>query len=546
VKATFLAWNGKNDESNALLQKRKQFPRESLELAMNQVNLSWVVTDEASRNKALDLLKDADTVAKGYMDNEKKMKELVSDFKADWTDAVKAIFMLECRLCYAESLLQRAFVQLSLGSYVKGAFNFRKAFKLFQEIEKDSLKCKVSGEIQDLIKFNTGIFLFMTSFAPGVFMKVLEFFGFVSDREKGIRYLTEVFEAGGLRSPLAGLFLMLNFLVIPRGLTSIADNMKQAHVVIEKANKMLPESVFFQLMNGQLLLKEGDLPGAIVCHEKAIKGCENLGVIPTSFHFNLAVCYYVARDWKKAASILEQITSEQTKKFDMKGLAALQLASCYHMSGETEKGAKFLDKVPSFITKSSRFDKLAERKAAAYKKRGLGLASYELMFFRRDLHHLKKKDAEEILKELESSYAKMKDNSEDRSTFLLMKSVLIRILGNSKEAKEVLQSIINMEKEIKEEIWVIPNALQEFAEILYFEGKIDEAETLLKKAIKYNGYDWHETVQNRIKLSLDTIKKDRKEGSNKGEKYQIPDDELLTEKQLEAVTHDEKSDDELD
>jgi hypothetical protein len=98
------------------------------------VNISWVVTDEASRDKALDLLKEADSIAKTYSDSEKKLvilpiflqwqKELMSDLKVEFNETNKQLFSMECKLVYAESLLQRAFVQLSLGSYLKGIFIF--------------------------------------------------------------------------------------------------------------------------------------------------------------------------------------------------------------------------------------------------------------------------------------------------------------------------------------------------------------------------------------------------------------------------------------
>jgi len=49
--------------------------------------------------------------------------------------------------------------------------------------------------------------------------------------------------------------------------------------------------------------------------------------------------------------------------------------------------------------------------------------------------------------------------------------------------------------------------MQELGEILYFDGKIDESESWFIKANKYSNYDYQEVVQNRVKYSLDTIKK---------------------------------------
>jgi hypothetical protein len=74
--------------------------------------------------------------------------------------------------------------------------------------------------------------------------------------------------------------------------------------------------------------------------------------------------------------------------------------------------------------------------------------------------------------------------------------------------------LISLEKEVKDETWTIPNACQELGEVYYWSGNLDEAENWMKKANKYSGYDWHDVVGNRIRLSLETIRKDKKAKGN--------------------------------
>lgn len=45
-----------------------------------------------------------------------------------------------------------------------------------------------------------------------------------------------------------------------------------------------------------------------------------------------------------------------------------------------------------------------------------------------------------------------------------------------------------MEKQVADDLWVVPNALQELAEIAYFSGDIDAAERLLQRGSAYSGF----------------------------------------------------------
>ena len=56
---------------------------------------------------------------------------------------------------------------------------------------------------------------------PGTFLTVLEALGFKADRDKGMLMLNTVYEHGGVRSPVAAMILLANYLFIPRALTNV-------------------------------------------------------------------------------------------------------------------------------------------------------------------------------------------------------------------------------------------------------------------------------------------------------------------------------------
>jgi len=197
-----------------------------------------------------------------------------------------------------------------------------------------------------------------------------------------------------------------------------------------------------------------------------------------------------------------------------------------------------LEQVPGMVSKNSRFDKLADKKYAQCKKRGLGLAIFELMFVRRDLSHMKEKDAERVLALVETNFSKSKSDPENTAVYSLLKGVLLKQMHQVPNAKECFQKVISLEPEIKVDLWVLPNALQEFGEILYFEGNLDESEKMFKQASKYNNYDWQEVVANRVKVSLQTIKKDKeKKGETVVEEQLAPttSEDIEIEQQLNSM-----------
>jgi len=254
---------------------------------------------------------------------------------------------------------------------------------------------------------------------------------------------------------------------------------------------------------------------------------------PNAYTMHLSVCYLAALDWAEAAKTLQGIISLKENEFDMKGLAGIQLAACYYMLGDEEKAKTLLDQVPGMINKHSRFDKLAEFKYSQFKRRGLGFAVFELMYVRRDLRHMHAQHAEKILSLVETNFSKTKGTPEETAVYSLLKGALLRQTHQESNAKECFKKVISLEP-IKDELWCLPNALQELAEIYYFEGNLEESETLLKKANTYRNYDWQDVTSNRINISLQTIKKEKEK---KGQ--------AVSEASITPTVEDEEIEDQL-
>jgi len=522
----YYAWNNEFDKAyEAAGDLKNIYPRHANLCAGISASKAWISSASEQKNEALSAYKAAEDLATSFIKSDEKLNQLTMKMtgKIDVDPVIKWNWLIDCKLVVADCLLNRAIFQMTMGIVVKVAYNMRKSWKMFEKIKRDIAEkqkenIKVEECIENELKFSLGLFYFFVSFAPGMFLKVLELLGFVANRELGIQYMNEMIDKETMKETNAAVFLLLNYLVIPRGLTKKEENLNSADKILVQMLIKYPKCSFLLMMASQLEMKKGNIKQAQHYAQVAIDSISNLPVVPNNYNANLAGTYYVARDWKAAANMLEKICNGNSQDFEMKGMSGIQLATCYHMMGEDGKCEEVLQRIPTMITKASRFDKLAEKKLVQFRNRGITLGVFEFMYIRRDLHHLKMEDLKAIQEILEQQYKKTIPNTESKMVYLLIKAVILTNLEDVEQAKTCLKEIISNAKQVKNDVWIMPNAYQELGEIYYFEKNEDGAEEMFKAAYKYKDYDFEDVVRNRIKLSLDTIQKEKSTPKEKKEK----------------------------
>lgn len=105
-------------------------------------------------------------------------------------------------------LYMLAVLQLTRDSKLKGAFNMRKSWKVFEESLKMVSSDKSGLFDEELIRclnFGAGFFFFAMSIIPQKFLKLIELVGFKADRDLGLKYIRECHDAGGVRCPFASI-----------------------------------------------------------------------------------------------------------------------------------------------------------------------------------------------------------------------------------------------------------------------------------------------------------------------------------------------------
>jgi len=380
-----LIWDNKFEEAEkAFSSKSANFPRHALHHAEVAFLRSFITADSNDTDTAVARLKHAKKLAehqlkfyeKGTMPNGLPPTDKV----------VFANTHLDTRVVMGDVLYMLAVLQLTRDSKLKGAFNMRKSWKVFEESLKMVSLDKSGIYDQELVRclnFGAGFFFFAMSIIPQKFLKLIELVGFKADRDLGLKYIRECYDAGGVRCPFASIVLLFNNLILPRGLANPAKYLKEADLLIQQSLIKYPNGSLFQVMGSHCARKQCNVDEGIRYMEAAIENCRTLGVAPLIYKYELANCFCMKLKWDVAASNFEPLV--ETEKFQVRALCGLQLAGSYFMAGQRKKALEMFQRVPTLVKKNSSVDPIVAAQAQRYHACGGHFAAFELLYIRRDL-----------------------------------------------------------------------------------------------------------------------------------------------------------------
>lgn len=547
-KAVFMMWNNQyNDAEEELRTKKETNPRFALEFAhMNLVKTLMTSTNE-DREKLLDLFKEADTLASSAKygapmfsddddgndesdeeDQKKSKKELKSErkknkkaFKARKKEASKAgvgfdqAWKLECDVIYADALLMRSICQLMMNSYLKGCINLRKAWgcyhTLIQTVEKDTENA-IPYELKMCIKYGTGTFYAFLALVPANVMKLLSVIGFISDRDLGEQYLTEVLESNTIRSPFAALVLCTLYLFLPTGLGNVDETLVRAKKVLETMNGRYPNNTYFNGYANFYYRKKGEVEPAVRSITLAAENAERAGLVPLLIKYLYADTLFMDQQWENALCQYRKILDylqETKERFAYTGQIVLSIAACHVMLNDDKEGMVWIKKVGSMYNPKSKNDANSPKFAARViaNPRLLPLSGIFMLYINRDLAHMNKDQGQRVLGELRR-VTKGKDLSgpEAENLFNLFLGVTEKGCENTEKAVEYLETILQNEKSIPQDSMILPFTYYELGETEYRRGDKKRAKALFEKGSKIKG-DGNETLTNRYNIAMKQLRK---------------------------------------
>lgn len=533
-------WNNKFAEAETVFSSKKDSsPRYALHYAEVAFLRSFITADTTDTEAAIQRLKQAKRLAENnlkYYENRTLPPGAgVSNDRKGFLNG-----FLDCRVVFGDALYMGAVLQLTRDSKLKGAFNMRKSWKVFEECMKMVKETKDSTEIfeEELLRclnFGAGFFFFAMSIIPQKFLKLIELVGFRADRDLGLKYIRETHDSGGIRSPFATIVLLFNNLLLPRGLANPTKYLREADALIKESLIKYPQGSLFQVMGSHCARKQCNVEEGINYMLSAIENCRTLGSAPLIYKYELANCYTMKLKWDTAVQHFEPLVQEE--KFQVRALCALQLSTCYQMMGQRDRAAALLQRIPSLAKKNSSVDPIVVRQSQRYLANGGHLSAFEMLFIRRDLAKMDQIIPETLalldvhaartqaLKpisvdpnknkgfsglfsgmSLGSKKPEQEGAADDRASYLMLKGSMLKSLEKTDEAVSCFKEAISLDSAVKEKYYVV-YSLYELAETLFHQGHLKEAQDTIKKCNSFSGYDWEDILKVRLRVTMDQLKK---------------------------------------
>jgi len=589
IKGVNLIWNNKFEEAEKLFETKKgTSPRYALHYAECAFLRSFITADQEDTQLALTRLKTCKDLAEEHLKSYDRGVIPGSPVTGEKSNVVKMQNdILDTRIVFGDTLYMIAILQMTRDAKIKGAFNLRKSWKVFEKALKDSKQCKeLDTEISRSLQFGAGFFLFAMSIIPQKFLKLVELAGFKADKDTGLHYIRECHKNGGIRAPFSTMVLLFNNLLLPRGLANADYLLTEADALIQESIAKYPEGSLFHVMGSHCARKQCNIEKGIQLMETALNNSKTLKQPPLIYRYELANCYCMKLEFKKAAEIYTPLIEVQ--KFQVRALATLQLAGCFAMLGEKDKAHQLFTKLSNFTTKGS-LDGIVVRQAKRYVQNGGYFAAFELLYLRRDLakmipimkevlQSLDKAAAntralEKVtavpqeskklkipgmgnlgnLGKLGSSFNKLSPFNkktkepvdpvyDDRASYLLLRGSMVKSLGKHDEAVACFREVIDVLADLLTEKLYIPYCLYELGESYYVAGQVAEAQDMMKRCSKFSGYDWEDPLRVRLRVTMEQLKKGTLSPSEAAKPPMSL--EALTEQQL--VTGGDNDSDEVD
>jgi hypothetical protein len=574
-EAVFHSWNSNYDRAEAMLKFGKdRRPRYALEYAMLQAVKSLVQSSSESREKLLDFYQAADGMAwnqraskpgwsdsdeeneeeaeakldlelaaaaakdgielsaedKARLEDDKKRLEQIAAHRKESRAAFKASkktadgaslakwWQLECDVIYAEALLVRSILQLQLQSYIKGAYNLRKAWgyyvTLLKELEADAKdKKSIPKEIEMYIKCGAGIFYTYLSLVPGTLMSMLSAIGFVADRDLGEEYLTEVLQSNTVRSPVAAMVLLTFYLFIPTGLGDVHKTLAKVKPILDRTSTVFPKNCHFEAWAMFYHRKLGHTDDAMRCITNAVVAAEKTGQVPTLLRYLQGDTLYMSLNYEAAKVKYQEVLDHITKTgetFSYTGQLIISLAACYRMLGDKDTAISLLKTVGSRYNDKSKQDANSPKYAAKVLKepRLLPLIGVYVLYINRDLAHMQGKYADQLQEDL-TRVTTGEDLSppEVRCMYWLFMGCMHKIANRKDEALRAWNQCRALEPKLESDSMTLPYVYYEMGEYSYRNGDLEGAKALFDKGQSLKG-DGHETLANRYNIAQKQLKRE--------------------------------------
>ncbi|KAJ3108580.1 hypothetical protein HDU97_000862 [Phlyctochytrium planicorne] len=363
--AVWKMWNAEYDGAEEILRnggRHRVLPRYALHLAEMSMLIEVGTGREEDKMRVLEHARAAEGVCARILESRDEFDTAFSTFlslseqdrpKSPLTSEQDAywakLFRFDTEICHADALLLYGAFQIMTGKEIKGAFNLRKAWKLYTKLAGEVAKMNGKKEAQPLalcVGFGVALFQLMMSIVPPTFSSVLKAIGFTVDREAGIKTLINVFRSRCVRAPMAAMVVLVDAAFTPFGLLRVPgwserprfkngrgaavdeDDEDEGGAYVEDkgeveewkrigrgaevrkvSDTVWPNGTFVRLMSSHLSRRLGAVDDAILSLHIALDGITPRSAFPAGLLFELGILKALKCEWDEARQIFERLWS---------------------------------------------------------------------------------------------------------------------------------------------------------------------------------------------------------------------------------------------
>ncbi|KAF8934909.1 hypothetical protein BGZ47_010138 [Haplosporangium gracile] len=165
---------------------------------------------------------------------------------------------------------------------------------------------RVLEDVEDYLLYGMGLFYFIVTVVPKSLLPALRTIGLQSNHELGIKNLEAVFVRKNGRAPFAGLYLLINYLFLPRGMEDASISLGRAGEIVAECLKTYPNGSSYLLMACHHARKTGNMIPAALNHiTRGIQTCEAAAIPSINYRFELGLTFFIHQEFGKAADVFE-------------------------------------------------------------------------------------------------------------------------------------------------------------------------------------------------------------------------------------------------
>jgi tetratricopeptide (TPR) repeat protein len=272
----------------------------------------------------------------------------------------------------AEAYFLGSLVQLVTEQYLKGMWNMRSSWNMFDKVKKDleEYDGEDKVEIQSCYDMYVGFFNIILSLLPPFIVSIAEYIGFSGNRQLGLDMVQAAFDSKSVYAPVAALFLLVYYCNISEQIGDYNPKYEEESVKLLKwADTYYPKSVFFAILAVRYFRSKGDMKLAIEVADEATLLSQDLPGFGLMFGYNSGWCAWMMQDYEAHLKYFLALFkgSDNKMKNNFEAVYAVMCGFSYAIVGKEKECLEIMGKVPSLQKARMRtFDHWVKRKASKY------------------------------------------------------------------------------------------------------------------------------------------------------------------------------------